>query len=213
VWILIRISIRLSDGASMVRFPKAVMVALICLASLSPAWSAETLQLAGPKRGPSENQTHEPLAVHEAGPTKSPSHPATAAPPIQKPQSPPPPAAEPTDENDKFRQRYTQVLDDIFRGIYEGDYTRFSRNLSEQMRASQTRQSFLQLQTKVQTRLGKLSSMEYLGYYSQGRYTMVLFKAKFAKDRNDVLITLVSEKKAAQPTVAGLWMDSPVLEK
>jgi len=126
---------------------------------------------------------------------------------------PAPPPAEPAKDNDKFRERYTQILDDIFKGIYEGDYTKFGRNLTEQMRAAQTRQSFLELQTKVQTNLGKLSSLEYLGFYSQGPYTMVLFKAKFKKDKDDVLITLVSDRQAADPKVGGLWLDSPALEK
>jgi hypothetical protein len=124
-----------------------------------------------------------------------------------------PPPAEPARDNDKFRERYTQILDDIFKGIYEGDYTKFGRNLTEQMRAAQTRQSFLELQTKVQTNLGKLSSLEYLGFYSQGPYTMVLFKGKFKKDKDDVLITLVSDRQAADPRVGGLWLDSPALEK
>lgn len=55
--------------------------------------------------------------------------------------------------------------------------------------------------------------MEYLGYYSQGPYTMVLFKAKFKKDEDDVLITLVSDRESAEPKVSGLWLDSPALEK
>lgn len=197
----------------MVRLPQAVTIVFILLFLLSTAWSVETLPIAGPKRTTSQPLTHDLTAADEARPSNVPSEPAAGEPPVAKPQPPSPPPAEPTGVNDKFRQRYTLVLEDIFKGIYEGDYTRFSRNLSEQMRASQNRQSFLQLQKKVQSRLGKISSMEYLGYYSQGTYTMVLFKAKFAKDRDDVLITLVSEKDSARPGVEGLWMDSPILEK
>lgn len=188
----------------------AAAISLLLLPCASGPW-ADTTPLAGPKRDQPQAET-KPSTPGQTPPTSA----RLRTPPdkasTSTTQTAPPPA-EPAGANDHLRQRYTQVLGDIVKGIYEGDYTKFSRNLSEQMRAAQTRQSVLQLQTKVQTNLGKLSSMEYLGYYSQGRYTMVLFKAKFKKDKDDVLITLVSDREAADPKVSGVWLDSPALEK
>lgn len=188
----------------------AAVISLLLLAFASGPW-AETTPLAGPKRDQPQSEI-KPITPGDTPPTVSQSQPAPEKASTLRTQTAPPPA-EPAAADDKLRKRYTEILGDIVKGIYEGDYTKFSRNLSEQMRAAQTRQSFLQLQNKVQTNLGKLSSMEYLGYYSQGPYTMVLFKAKFKKEQDDVLITLVSDRDAAEPKVSGLWLDSPALEK
>jgi len=195
----------------MARIPMASAgIVLLLFAFAFGAW-AEIIPLAGPKRDQPQPQAEtKPATPAETPPPASQSQPSPKKASIL---TTPPPPAEPARASDKLRQRYTQVLGDIVKGIYEGDYTRFSRNLSEEMRAAQSRQSFLQLQNKVQTNLGKLSSMEYLGYYSQGPYTMVLFKAKFKKDEDDVLITLVSDRAAADPKISGLWLDSPALEK
>lgn len=195
----------------MARIPMAAaVISLLFLALASEPW-AETTPLAGPKRDQPQAET-KPVTPGDTPRTAPQSQLSSEKASTSRTQTAPPPA-EPARASDKLRQRYTEVLGDIVKGIYEGDYTKFSRNLSEQMRAAQTRQSFLQLQNKVQTNLGKLSSMEYLGYYSQGPYTMVLFKAKFKKDEDDVLITLVSDRESAEPKVSGLWLDSPALEK
>jgi hypothetical protein len=108
---------------------------------------------------------------------------------------------------------YSKVLQDIVQGIYEGDYSRFARNLTEQMRATQNRQAFLSLQKKIQTNLGKLQSLDYLGFYSQGGFNMALFKARFSKDKDDVLITLVFDRGSSPHQVSGMWLDSPALDR
>lgn len=197
----------------MVRFSKLLGIVLGLSLALVPATWSEAPPTAGPRAAqPGGTAQSVRPTTDTADPSKL-SRPRTPLEETSENPSAAPPPAEPAKDNDKFRERYTQILDDIFKGIYEGDYTKFGRNLTEQMRAAQTRQSFLELQTKVQTNLGKLSSLEYLGFYSQGPYTMVLFKATFKKDKDDVLITLVSERQAADPKVGGLWLDSPALEK
>lgn len=122
-------------------------------------------------------------------------------------------AGAPEPKPDALQKQYTKILQNMLQGLSEGDYTKFVRNLSDQMRAAQNRQTFLQLQKNMQKNLGKMQSMVYLGFYSQGGYNMAMFKARFAKDKDDVLITLVFDRKAADPKVNGLWMDSPVLAK
>jgi hypothetical protein len=194
----------------MVRIQVAAAITVFLFLAFGSGARAETPSLAGPKRDQPQSEA-KPIAPGKTSLTPQGSQPSPAKAQSSTTHSPPP--AEPARASDKLRQRYTQALGDILKGIYEGDYTRFSRNLSEQMRAAQSRQSFLELQTKVQKNLGKLSSMEYLGCYSQGASTMILFKAKFKKDKDDVLITLVTDREAAEPKVTGLWLDSPALEK
>ncbi|MGC8907184.1 MAG: hypothetical protein ACP5M0_07045 [Desulfomonilaceae bacterium] len=107
----------------------------------------------------------------------------------------------------------TEVLQNILDGLAQGDFARYSQDFAPDMKASQTREAFLALQKKIQSALGKLKSLRYLGSYSQGGNVIELFKANFTKQRDDVLIKLVLDGKKSKPLVTGLWLDSPALEK
>ena len=81
------------------------------------------------------------------------------------------------------------------------------------MKQSQTRENFLDLQRSLQKAVGKFQSLEYLGFYSQYGNLITLFKARFSKDKDDVLIRLVMEGYGDDSKITGLWFDSPALEK
>ncbi len=107
----------------------------------------------------------------------------------------------------------TEILHNIFDGLAQGDFAKYSKDFAPDMKASQTREAFLTLQKRIQTALGKLKSLRYLGSYSQGGNVIELFKANFTKQKDDVLIKLVLDGKKPKPLVTGLWLDSPALEK
>lgn len=106
-----------------------------------------------------------------------------------------------------------EILQEILEGISSGDFDLYTRHFSQSMRASQKREDFLQLQKGLQKALGKMQSLESLGFYVQRGNVISLFKAKFSKEKDDVLIKMVLEKNDPEPKVVGLWFDSPVLEK
>ena len=55
--------------------------------------------------------------------------------------------------------------------------------------------------------------MEYFGLYVQRGNTITLFKARFSREKDDVLIKLVLEGVEQELRVTGLWFDSPSLDK
>jgi hypothetical protein len=114
---------------------------------------------------------------------------------------------------DNLATEATDTLRGILKGIAEGDYELYSRDFSENMKRGQSRDEFLQLQRKFQRSLGKFKSMDYLGYYLQYGDSITLFKARFTREKHDVLIKLVLDGKASHPVVTGLWFDSPSLSK
>jgi hypothetical protein len=118
-----------------------------------------------------------------------------------------------TDSRAAVARASTEVLQNILDGIAQGDFAKYSKDFAPDMKASQTREAFLALQKKIQSALGRLKSLHYLGSYSQGGNVIQLFKANFTKHRDDVLIKLVLEAKKSKPLVTGLWLDSPALEK
>jgi hypothetical protein len=114
---------------------------------------------------------------------------------------------------DFVASRATAVVHRIVQGLSEGDYSLFTQDFSKAMKDAQTRDSFLELQRKLQKSLGKFQSLEYLGYYEQYGGIITLFKARFRKEKEDVLIKVVLDGKKAEPQVTGLWFESPSLEK
>jgi hypothetical protein len=117
------------------------------------------------------------------------------------------------DDPEQIRTRATMLIEEIIQGISEGDYALYSRQFSRPMKESQTRESFLELQRNLQKTIGKFQSLQYLGFYAQHGNLIALFKARFSKDEDDVVIRLVIEGYGADSKVTGLWFDSPALEK
>ena len=109
--------------------------------------------------------------------------------------------------------RATAIMHRIMQGISEGDYSLYTQDFSKTMKDSQNRESFLQVQRNLQKSVGKFQSIEYLGFYEQYQGIITLFKARFSKEKEDVLIKLVLDGKRSEPQVTGLWFDSPALEK
>lgn len=117
------------------------------------------------------------------------------------------------DVPDTTKEEATTILQQIIRGISEGDYAMFNRHFSKVMKATQPRENFLLLQKGIQKSLGKFKSLDYLGYYVQGGNRIALFKARFSKEKDDVLVRLVLDAKGPEAKVSGLWFDAPSLEK
>ena len=105
------------------------------------------------------------------------------------------------------------ILENIIEGLAQGDYNLYTKNFSGILKESLDRESFLKLQKDIQKSLGKFKNSEYLGYYVQFGSVITLFKARFAKEKDDVLVKLILDGAGDNPKVTGLWLDSPALEK
>jgi hypothetical protein len=107
----------------------------------------------------------------------------------------------------------SSILKGIFSGIEEGDFLHYSKDFSKSMKDSQTRENFLGLQKNIQKQLGRLKSLEYLGYYVQQGDLITLYKARFSKHNDDVLVKLVFDRRSDHKEVTGLWFETQALEK
>jgi hypothetical protein len=125
------------------------------------------------------------------------------------------PRSEPVRETqvapDNVREISSEILKTIVDALSEGDYSLYESRFSSEVRKAQTMDAFLELQKRLQKKLGKFKSMEYLGFYLQAGSVVTLFKARFTKEKDDVLIKLVLEGNKPTPLATGLWFDSPRL--
>ena len=122
-------------------------------------------------------------------------------------------APEEGEQNDRIMIDATRLLQGVIKGISDGDYAQYTSRFAPVMKKAQSRETFLDLQKRLQKRLGKFKSMEYLGHYEQYGKIITLFKARFTKAKEDVLIKLVFDSKEREPLIDGLWFDSPSLVK
>lgn len=110
-----------------------------------------------------------------------------------------------------IKSQATDIVRGIIEGLSEGDYAMFTSHFSDVMKKAQSRESFLQLQKNLQKKLGTVRSVAYIGHYAQYGGTVALFKARFSKEPEDVLVKLVLDRDKSSPMVTGLWLDSPRL--
>jgi hypothetical protein len=97
------------------------------------------------------------------------------------------------------------ILDSLLQGFDTGNYQLYSKYFDDTLKDMVSRQKFLQTREKIFKGIGKYESRSYLGFLRHGKATVVLWKAKFSKSPDDVLIKLVLSRRGDRVKVLGLW--------
>jgi len=97
------------------------------------------------------------------------------------------------------------ILDGVLKGFSEGDYDLYSQYFDDTLKDVISKKKFLQTRSSISKSIGTYESRSYLGYLQKGKTTVVLWKGRFAKSADDVLIKLVLSRRGDQTKVLGLW--------
>lgn len=97
------------------------------------------------------------------------------------------------------------ILDGILEGFAEDDYVKYSKDFDDMLKESISEKKFLETDSQIRGSIGNYKSREYLGFLVNGEMTVVLWKARFDKSEDDVLIKLVVSKRGDKYPVTGLW--------
>jgi hypothetical protein len=97
------------------------------------------------------------------------------------------------------------ILDGILQGFKEGDYDLYSQYFDDTLKDVISKKKFLQTRSSILKSIGEYQSRSYLGFLQKGKTTVVLWKGRFAKSADDVLIKLVLSRRGDQTKVLGLW--------
>lgn len=97
------------------------------------------------------------------------------------------------------------ILDGILEGFKEDDYVKYSKDFDGMLKDSISEKKFLETDCQIQSSIGNYLSKEYLGFLTKGQMTLVLWKGRFDKSEDDVLIKLVVSKRNDKFLVTGLW--------
>lgn len=97
------------------------------------------------------------------------------------------------------------MLDDILVGMQNNDLERFSRNFGIKMRRCANSQTMNEWYESMLGNHGSYLSREYLGSVNQSKHTLVLWKGKFSKAEDDILLMLYLSKIEGANVVIGFY--------
>jgi len=117
-----------------------------------------------------------------------------------------PAAAEVIGGDDQTVQNLAEpVLDTVLTGFNNGDYGLYSQHFDDTLKDAITPKKFQQVREDILRKLGKYQSRVYLGFLQHGKSTVALWKGRFSKADDDVLVKLVLSKRGDKILVSGLW--------
>lgn len=97
------------------------------------------------------------------------------------------------------------LLDNILEGFEKNDYPLYSRDFDDTLLDMVTDAKFQETDSWLENNLGKYQSRQYLGFLQKGKMTVILWKGRFDKSSDDILIRLVVSKRRGKDLVTGLW--------
>ena len=107
---------------------------------------------------------------------------------------------------------YAQApAENLLEGLIAADYTRFSRDFSDNMKQGMNEQAFTDLLTMLETRLGTYQSSALVTVLRDENYSTLVYRLVYEKD-NQVSMRVVFDNQEPH-LVSGLWFDSPELRE
>ena len=97
------------------------------------------------------------------------------------------------------------ILDGILEGFKTNDYNKYSKDFDETLKEVVSEKRFLEIDSRFEDSIGNCQSREYIGFLTKGKMTAILWKARFDKSEDDVLIKLVMSKREDKYLVTGIW--------
>ena len=105
------------------------------------------------------------------------------------------------------------VAEGILQAFTDGDYTKFSKHFTEEMKNAMPQAVFEQTRAQIRVKIGDYVSKEFWRVEKQDIYTSVFYKAEFTKEPEFVTAKVVFQEVHGEMLVSGLWFDSPELRK
>ena len=96
-------------------------------------------------------------------------------------------------------------LDTVLKGFDSGNYGLYSQNFDDTLKDVISEKKFSQVRSSILKTIGKYESRTYLGFLQKGKTTLVLWKGRFSRSADDVLIKLVLSRRGDKVQVLGLW--------
>lgn len=97
------------------------------------------------------------------------------------------------------------IIENILAAMESGDVLKFRMDFDDTMKDAFPENKADSTIESINAQIGNCVSREYLGFLNAQGMTKVLWKGKYDKTEEDVLITLVISKRKNKNLVSGLW--------
>lgn len=109
------------------------------------------------------------------------------------------------------------MTENILSGIEQKDYTMFSRDFDDAMKAALPEDAFNSLVDLLSSKIGSYQSKSFGDATETTQsgvdMTVVIYKAKYTNETEDVLVTVTFSGKESSKKVSGLLFNSPKLRQ
>ncbi len=115
-------------------------------------------------------------------------------------------AGEVVGKNDQEVQAAAEpLLDNILAGFRESNYQLYARDFDDTLKELITKEKFSQTRKQILYKIGNYKSRIFLGFLTKGKTTLVLWKGKFDRTGEDILIKLALSRRGERNLVLGLY--------
>jgi len=115
-------------------------------------------------------------------------------------------AAEVIGQNDKEVQAEAEpLLDTMMEGFAKGNYGLYAKDFDDTLKELISEEKFSKTRKEIMNKFGNYKSRTYLGFLTKGKTTQVMWKGKFDKGDDDVLIRLAVSRRGDRNRVLGLY--------
>lgn len=90
----------------------------------------------------------------------------------------------------ELRKIGEKFVEELLEGLNEDDYELFSENQIYELKSTITKDKFKIMVDRMRKDLGEYQSRQYLGFLKSGPFETLMWKAKYSKSPNDVLVSL-----------------------
>lgn len=86
------------------------------------------------------------------------------------------------------------MVENVITGLDLGNYEMYTRDFTDESKKSFTKEIFKDAYKAVDSNLGKIKTKQYLGNYQKNEYWVLLWKARYSKTNEDILLELYVKK-------------------
>ena len=97
------------------------------------------------------------------------------------------------------------IMDNIFDGLNNDDYYKYSRDFDSTLKETLSPERFLSVHKEIKDWVGNYLYREYLGFINRQAITIIFWKGVFDKTQDEILIKLVVSEHEGNYFVTGLW--------
>jgi hypothetical protein len=109
-----------------------------------------------------------------------------------------------TNENE-IKKTALPIFNNILNSLKNGNYQNYVKDFYQGLINADTEKSFRDAVVNIKNELGDYISSDYLGFLNQGSCTLILWKVKFNKYKDDVAIKMYLSKYDNNVRVVGFW--------